>query len=199
MRPTGGSIWNPASWRATAGPWWMTRVAWSSTSNGWIAQRAAPDNLDLYFFGYGHDYVGCLQDFQQVAGPDAADPPLDPGQLVEPLSGLTTEAELKALMTEFRTREFPLSVCIVDMDWHTTQTGNRSVGWTGYTWNRELFPDPQASSPGSTSRGCAPRSTCTRPTASIPTRSSIRPWLRRGHRPGDGRAGGVRHRRPAVC
>ena len=46
-------------------------------------------------------------------------------------------------MTEFRTREFPLSVCIVDMDWHTTQTGNRSVGWTGYTWNRELFPDPE--------------------------------------------------------
>ena len=45
-------------------------------------------------------------------------------------------------MEEFREREFPLSVCIVDMDWHTTQTGNRSVGWTGYTWNRDLFPDP---------------------------------------------------------
>jgi hypothetical protein len=52
------------------------------------------------------------------------------------------EAELKALMEEFRAREFPLAVCIIDMDWHTTQTGNRSVGWTGYTWNRELFPDP---------------------------------------------------------
>jgi alpha-glucosidase (family GH31 glycosyl hydrolase) len=29
------------------------------------------------------------------------------------------------------------------MDWHITQTGNASNGWTGYTWNRELFPDAQ--------------------------------------------------------
>ena len=28
------------------------------------------------------------------------------------------------------------------MDWHITKTGNSSDGWTGYTWNRELFPDP---------------------------------------------------------
>src|SRR5690606_24541093 len=52
------------------------------------------------------------------------------------------EAELTALMQEFREQEVPLSVCIIDMDWHLTQTGNRSSGWTGYTWNRELFPDP---------------------------------------------------------
>jgi hypothetical protein len=56
--------------------------------NGWLAARAAPDNLDLYFFGYGHDYVGCLQEFQQVAGPTPHDPALSPGQLVEPLLGL---------------------------------------------------------------------------------------------------------------
>ncbi len=29
----------------------------------------------------------------------------------------------------------------MDMDWHATKTGNDSSGWTGYTWNRELFPD----------------------------------------------------------
>jgi alpha-glucosidase (family GH31 glycosyl hydrolase) len=28
------------------------------------------------------------------------------------------------------------------MDWHITDTGNDSSGWTGYTWNRDLFPDP---------------------------------------------------------
>jgi alpha-glucosidase (family GH31 glycosyl hydrolase) len=109
--------------------------------HGWIAARAAPDNLDLYFFGYGHDYVGCLQEFQQVAGPT----PLIPRYLLGNWWSrfwAYDEAELKALMEEFRSRKFPLSVCIVDMDWHTTQTGNRSVGWTGYTWNRDLFPDP---------------------------------------------------------
>ncbi len=30
------------------------------------------------------------------------------------------------------------------MDWHITRTGNASRGWTGYTWNRELFPDHRA-------------------------------------------------------
>jgi alpha-glucosidase (family GH31 glycosyl hydrolase) len=29
------------------------------------------------------------------------------------------------------------------MDWHITNTGNSSSGWTGYTWNKQLFPDPK--------------------------------------------------------
>ncbi|MBK8795928.1 MAG: DUF5110 domain-containing protein [Anaerolineales bacterium] len=110
-------------------------------AHGWLAARSAPDNLDLYFFGYGHDYIGCLQEFQRVAGQT----PLIPRWILGNWWSrywAYSEAELKALMQEFRAREFPLSVCIVDMDWHTTQTGNRSVGWTGYTWNRDLFPDP---------------------------------------------------------
>ena len=53
-----------------------------------------------------------------------------------------TQAELQALMEDFRKHEVPLSVCIVDMDWHITKTGNAASGWTGYTWNQELFPDP---------------------------------------------------------
>ena len=55
-----------------------------------------------------------------------------------------TADELLALMDEFKARQVPLSVCIVDMDWHITDTGNTASGWTGYTWNRELFPDPGA-------------------------------------------------------
>ncbi len=55
-----------------------------------------------------------------------------------------TADELLGLMDEFRAHDVPLSVCIVDMDWHITRTGNASRGWTGYTWNRDLFPDPPA-------------------------------------------------------
>ncbi len=54
-----------------------------------------------------------------------------------------SEAELKQLMNDFQAHEVPLSVCIIDMDWHITKTGNDSTGWTGYTWNRKLFPDPE--------------------------------------------------------
>jgi len=50
--------------------------------------------------------------------------------------------ELLELMARFKGERIPLSVCIVDMDWHITAAGNESSGWTGYTWNRDLFPDP---------------------------------------------------------
>jgi hypothetical protein len=33
-------------------------------------------------------------------------------------------------------------VYVIDMDWHVTSTGNESPGWTGYTVNRDLIPDP---------------------------------------------------------
>ncbi|MBE0698880.1 MAG: DUF5110 domain-containing protein, partial [Anaerolineaceae bacterium] len=48
------------------------------------------------------------------------------------------------LMSDFENHQVPLSVCIIDMDWHITKTGNQSSGWTGYTWNQDLFPNPTA-------------------------------------------------------
>ena len=105
----------------------------------WLVARTATDNLDLYFFGYGHDYIGCLQDFQKVAGPA----PLIPRWLLGNWWSrywAYRQDELQGLIEDFAAHQVPLAVCIVDMDWHITQTGNQSVGWTGYTWDRNLFP-----------------------------------------------------------
>ena len=61
--------------------------------------------------------------------------------------------ELTSLMDDFRSRDIPFSVLMVDMDWHWTDVKKRfgynslagsylfQRGWTGYTWNSELFPD----------------------------------------------------------
>ena len=136
---------------ASLEPGLMARNGWAIVDDsrtlvfdqqGWLTARAAPANLDLYFFGYGHDYVACLQDFQQVAG---GTPLIPAGSWATggAAIGHISQDELLALMDEFEAHEMPLSVCIVDMDWHVTQTGKQSVGWTGYTWNRELFPDPE--------------------------------------------------------
>lgn len=111
--------------------------------NGWLAVRGGNRQaLDLYFFGYGTDYPACLQDYFMVAG---AVPLLPRWTLGNWWSRFWeyTQDELQALMSDFRRHEAPLSVCIIDMDWHLTDTGNESSGWTGYTWNRDLFPDPQ--------------------------------------------------------
>lgn len=109
---------------------------------GWLEPRATSGNLDLYFFGYGHDYLGCLQDFCRVAGPTPLVPRWALGNWWSRYWEYS-QAELLQLMQDVESRGIPLSVCIVDMDWHITQTGNASSGWTGYTWNRNLFPDPE--------------------------------------------------------
>jgi alpha-glucosidase (family GH31 glycosyl hydrolase) len=37
-----------------------------------------------------------------------------------------------------------LSVAVIDMDWHLVSEDHvPHTGWTGYTWNRKLFPDPE--------------------------------------------------------
>ena len=109
---------------------------------GWIAPRgAAPGALDLYFFAYGDDYQAALDDFCRIAGPVPMVPRWALGNWWSRYWPYT-QNELAGLMLDFKAYEIPLSVCIIDMEWHITQTGNASSGWTGYTWNRELFPDP---------------------------------------------------------
>ena len=46
-------------------------------------------------------------------------------------------------MDGFREEDVPFSVAVLDMDWHLTKIDPKyGKGWTGYTWNRELFPEP---------------------------------------------------------
>lgn len=109
-------------------------------ADGWLERRADSDTLDLYFFGYGHDYTAAVQDFYHVSGRTPLVPRYILGNWWSRYWAYTQD-ELTNLMRDFKSHEIPLSVCIVDMDWHITHTGNDSSGWTGYTWNRELFPD----------------------------------------------------------
>lgn len=108
---------------------------------GWLTPRASPENLDLYLFGFGHDYAACLHAFTRLSGPVPLVPRWVLGNWWSRYWAYS-DVELLALMEEFRAHQVPLTVCIVDMDWHITETGNDSSGWTGYTWNRQLFPDP---------------------------------------------------------
>jgi alpha-glucosidase (family GH31 glycosyl hydrolase) len=110
-------------------------------ANGWLCRREHPEHRDLYFFGYGHDYFACLEDYCDVSGKV----PLIPRWILGNWWSRYWEysdQELIDLMNDFKKKLLPLSVCIIDMDWHITDTGNGSSGWTGYTWNKSLFPDP---------------------------------------------------------
>lgn len=107
----------------------------------WLEARNS-ESMDWYFFAYGHDYKAALADYCTVSG----SMPLIPRWILGNWWSrywAYSETELKALLNDFQAHEIPLAVCIIDMDWHVTETGNNSTGWTGYTWNEDLFPDPK--------------------------------------------------------
>ncbi len=116
-------------------------------SSGWFTRRRDPSQTallesseDLYFFGYGHEYRRCLLDFYRISGVPATIPRYALGVWWSRYWPYR-DSELVELMERFQTREIPVSVSIVDMDWHLTRN-EYTNGWTGYTWNAELFPDP---------------------------------------------------------
>ena len=100
------------------------------------------ERIDLYFFGYGRDYQACLRDFYHLTGPAPMLPRYALGNWWSRFHRYD-EAEYKALMERFEAEQVPFSVAVIDMDWHLVDVDPKyGSGWTGYTWNKELFPDP---------------------------------------------------------
>jgi alpha-glucosidase len=116
----------------------------------WVAARPAGDRQDLYFFGYGHEYRRALGDFSKVAGRIPLPPRFVFG-LWWSRYWAYTDTELMKLVADFRAHDLPLDVLVIDMDWHLTfpdqkgvdDASGHSLGWTGYTWNRNYFPEPE--------------------------------------------------------
>lgn len=113
------------------------------TENGWIEPRKEGVQ-DIYFFGYGHDYLKCLKDFYHLCGKTPLLPRYAMGNWWSRYHRYTEE-EYKALIERFEEEEIPFSVAVVDMDWHLVDDVDPKYGkgWTGYTWNRKFFPDPK--------------------------------------------------------
>ena len=49
---------------------------------------------------------------------------------------------LKELVTDFERRNVPLAVFLLDKDWHYRDVGKDKDLHTGFTFNKELFPNP---------------------------------------------------------
>jgi Glycosyl hydrolases family 31/Domain of unknown function (DUF5110) len=125
------------------GPWVMERPA----------NEAPGKYTDWYFFGYGHDYKKALGDFVRVAGRLPLPPRFAFGVWWSRYWAYSDQ-ELDELINGFRENDTPLNVLVIDMDWHINQEQLKGAGetdqskhgleWTGYTWNKQLFPDPES-------------------------------------------------------
>ena len=99
--------------------------------------------IDVYLFAYGHDYKACLRDYLTLTGKPPLLPRFALGNWWSRFYRYS-QAEYLELMERFQKEKIPLSVAVIDIDWHPTKIEKSlGTGWTGFSWNRELFPDPE--------------------------------------------------------
>jgi alpha-glucosidase (family GH31 glycosyl hydrolase) len=111
------------------------------TDDGWVAPRDS-DNIDLYLFGYGPDYKDAVKALYALTGKQPLLPRFALGNWWSRYHPYSAE-EYVGLMDRFAREHVPFAVGVIDMDWHITEVDPaHGSGWTGYTWNRHLFPDP---------------------------------------------------------
>ncbi|MCL2023001.1 MAG: DUF5110 domain-containing protein [Oscillospiraceae bacterium] len=117
---------------------------------------------DLYYFAYGHDYRECLRDFYAMTGEIPFIPRYALSNWWSRYKAYTQD-EYLSLMARFDEEEIPIAVATVDMDWHWVDLSRfpkekyriedpkrrilskinpyQKSGWTGYSWDTDLFPD----------------------------------------------------------
>lgn len=133
------------------------------TDDGKILPRKS-SGKDEYYFAYGYDYIGATRDLYKLTGETPLIPRYALSNWWSRYKAYTQEEYLK-LMDRFKKEEIPITVATVDMDWHWVDIRGKfgkdvvkpsthlnfmeyiydvwSVGWTGYSFNTDLFPDPQ--------------------------------------------------------
>lgn len=116
----------------------------------WVKTRTDSTAQDWYFMAYGHDYKTAITDFTKIAGKVPV-PPLYAFGYWWSRYWSYSDKEIRELVRKFNMYNVPLDVMVIDMDWHLTfdwdntpkdEFGQR-VGWTGWTWNNNLFPNPE--------------------------------------------------------
>ena len=118
---------------------------------------------DEYYFAYGNDYIGATTDLYKLTGKVPLIPRYALSNWWSRYKAYTQE-EYLTLMDRFKNEEVPITVATVDMDWHWVDIKEKfgkdshkvfmhqnlweyvydvwSAGWTGYSFNTDLFPDP---------------------------------------------------------
>ena len=116
--------------------------------DGTLSGREA-DAADRYILAFGKDFLGGLKEFYQLTGFTPLLPKYALGNWWSRYYPYRQQEYLD-LMDQFARKGIPLTVATIDMDWHLVKNVPKDVeagvkwlgrGWTGYTFEKELFPD----------------------------------------------------------
>lgn len=110
--------------------------------NSWPTSRE-PGSHDVYIFAAGWHFAEAIADYYRLTGAQPLLPRYALGNWWSRYHRYSAEEYLE-LMERFDAHQIPLSVAVIDMDWHVVDVPAKyGSGWTGFTWNRDLFPDPR--------------------------------------------------------
>jgi len=104
--------------------------------NRWVAKRPEGSGADWYLFGYGTQFKKALKDLTLVGGAVPIPRRYVLGSWFSRWWPYTSN-DYRKIVQEYHDHDFPLDVLVMDMDWH------KPDNFTGYTWNRKLFPDAE--------------------------------------------------------
>ncbi|WP_129787768.1 glycoside hydrolase family 31 protein [Promicromonospora panici] len=118
-------------------------VSFLFEDDGWVGSRV-PGRQDLYVFAHGRDYADAVHDLYRVSGHPMRLPRWALGNWWSRYHPYSDESYLE-LMDRFDDEGIPFSVAVIDMDWHRVGSvpPEFGSGWTGYSWEPTLFPDPK--------------------------------------------------------
>ena len=123
-------------------------VSYLLEENGTLFARRSGD-VDRYILAFGKDYLGGLREFYGLTGFTPLLPKYALGNWWSRYYAYRQQ-EYIDLMDKFKDKGIPLTVATIDMDWHlvknvpkdaTTHSKFWGRGWTGYTFDTDLFPD----------------------------------------------------------
>jgi alpha-glucosidase (family GH31 glycosyl hydrolase) len=115
----------------------------------WIETRPENSGSDGYFFGYGNDYKMALQNLVVISGKVPLPRKYILGSWYSRWYSYTSEDYMN-IVNEFDEHDIPLDILVMDMDWHRKEDAKAghgwasTLGWTGWSWNKELIKDPEA-------------------------------------------------------
>ncbi len=100
-----------------------------------------PGSLDIYVFMYDKDFSQALIDYFKLTG----FPDLPPRYAFGNWWSRNVEyndEKLDALFKKFEKKKIPISILLLDNDWHYRNVGEHVGLKSGFTFNKNLFPDP---------------------------------------------------------
>ena len=101
----------------------------------WAKPLADESATDWYILCYGHDYKKALGDYVKIAGRIPMPPNYMFGYWYSKYQKYTAQDFMDITM-DIENNRIPIDIMIMDMDWHKD-------GWTGWSWNTSLIPDPK--------------------------------------------------------